>query len=91
MHLYLAQPDQLKYWLSKFVLEARKEYGESYPPNTLHSIYCGLLRCDIKPAMNFFKDSVFSGFQKTLDSEMKCLSSLYLEYGSRKDRQSLLQ
>ena len=32
--------------------------------------------CDIKPATNFFKDPVFSGFQKTLDSEMKRLSSL---------------
>ena len=43
VHLDLAQPDQLNYQLSKSVLEARKENGESYPSNTLYSICCGLL------------------------------------------------
>ena len=33
----LAQPDQLNYWLCKFMLGARKENGEGYPPNTLSS------------------------------------------------------
>ena len=28
VHLFIAQPQELNYWLSKFVLEARKENGE---------------------------------------------------------------
>ena len=32
-----------------------------------------------KPALNFFKDPEFSGFRKTLDSEMKCLTPLGVE------------
>ena len=62
MDLYLAQPDKLNYCLSKFVLEARKENGENYPPSKIYSICCGLLRYvrEIKPAMNFFKDPTLS-------------------------------
>ena len=78
VHLYLAQPQQLDYWLSKFVLETRKENGEHYPPNMLYSICCGLLRYvrDMKPDLNFFKDPAFAGFRKALDSEMKRLTGL---------------
>ena len=43
-HLYLAMPQQMNYWLCKFVLEGRKANGDHYPPNTLYSICCGLLR-----------------------------------------------
>ena len=55
VHLYLATPELLNYWLSKFVLEARTKNGDYYPPNTLYSICCGLLRYvrEIKPALNF--------------------------------------
>ena len=76
--MYLAALEQLNKWLCKFALEARKENGEYYPPNTLYIICCGLLRYvrEIKPALNFFKDPIFSGFQKTLDSEMKRLTSI---------------
>ena len=78
VHLYLATPELLNYWLSKFVLEARTKNGDYHPPNTLYSICCGLLRYvrEIKPALNFFKDSVFKGFQNIIDSEMKRLTSL---------------
>ena len=43
VHLYIAQPQELNYWLSKFVLEARKNNGEPYPPDTLYNICAGLL------------------------------------------------
>ena len=44
IHLCLGKPMELNYWLSKFVLEARKEDCSYYPPNTLYLICCGLLR-----------------------------------------------
>ena len=79
IHPYIAQPEQLNYWLSKFVrIETRKGNGEQYPPSTLYYLCCGLQRYvrDIKPDVNFFTDAAFNGFQKTLDSEMKRLTSL---------------
>ena len=77
MHLYIANNQQLDYWLSKFVLETRRSDGEHYPPNTLYSICCGLLRYlrEHRPEVNFFQDTSFAGFRKTLDGEMKRLHS----------------
>ena len=43
IHLLLANNHDLDYWLSKFVVEARRSDGECYPPNTLYSICCGLM------------------------------------------------
>ena len=56
------------------MLEARKSNGDFYP---LYAISCGLLRYvrDRRPELNFFKDPIFQGFPKTLDSEMKRLTS----------------
>ena len=80
VHLLIATPDQLDYWLSKFVVEAKNKNGESYPPNTLYGICCGLMRYvrDLHPEVNFFKDPQYAGFRKTLDGEMKRLRSLGL-------------
>ena len=44
VHLFIAQPQELNHWLSKFILEARKSNGEPYPPDTLYNICPGLLR-----------------------------------------------
>ena len=77
--------EQLRYWLSRFVLEVRKRDGSEYPPNTLHHICCGLLRHirqSGRPEVDFFKDPMFSNFTATLDSEMKRLRSL--GFGSKK-------
>lgn len=76
-HLMLAQPQQLDYWLSKFVLEVRKANGEHYPPDTLYCICTGLLRYirETRPEINIFKSPTYDGFQKTIDSEMKRLRS----------------
>ena len=77
VHLFLAQPHELDYWLSKFVLEARKANGEPYPPDTLYVICAGLLRYirEKRPEINIFKDHQYTGFRKTLDGEMKRLRS----------------
>ena len=76
-HLLITQPKELDYWLSKFVLEVRKENGDHYPPDTLYSICSGLLRYirQNRPEINIFKSPTFTGFQRTLDGEMKRLRS----------------
>jgi hypothetical protein len=38
VHLFIVQPQELNYWLRKFVLEARKEKGEPFPSDTLYII-----------------------------------------------------
>ena len=80
VHLYIANDHILDYWLSKFVIEVRNSCGNVYPPNTLYSVCCGLQRYikDHRPQINIFKDACFSGFIKTLDSEMKRLRSVGL-------------
>ena len=70
--------DELQHWLTRFVLEARKIDGTVYPPNTLHHLCCGLmryLRWNGKPQLDLFKDSDFTDFRASLDSEMKRLQS----------------
>ena len=72
-HLMIAVPSELNYWLSKFVLKARKADGGQYPPDTLHVICSRLQRFirEIRPEINLFKDPTFAGFQRTLDGELK--------------------
>ena len=64
---------ELSRWLCRFVLEVRRQDGKEYPPNTLYQICCGILRYvrEMGPDMDIFRQPAFSGFQKTLDSEMK--------------------
>ena len=38
------QVEDLAYWMSKFVLEARKTDGSEYPPKTLYAIVCSFKR-----------------------------------------------
>ena len=80
VHPLIATKYQLDYWLSKFVVEARRGDAEPYPPNTLYGICCGLLRYvrETRPAIKFWKDDDFAGFRKTLDGEMKRLRSIGL-------------
>ena len=67
-------------WLSKFILEVRRRDGKPYPPQTLYSIICGLMRYvrELRPDINFFSGSHFAGLKRTLDAEMKRLRSLGL-------------
>ena len=85
IHLFIAQPQDLDYWLSKFVLEAKKESGEPYPPDTLYGICAGLLRYirERRPEINIFKDYQYTGFRKTLDGEMKRLRSAGIDMKKR--------
>ena len=74
-YLLIQNSSQLDYWLSMFVLEVRRRDGLPYPPNTLYSMCCGLMRYvrDLHPEVNFFKQPEFAGFRKSLDGEMKRL------------------
>ena len=74
-HLLLCTPQQLDYWISKFILEVRKADRAPYPPNSLHQIVCSIQRYvrEHRPAVNFLKDAEFAGLRRTLDSEMKHL------------------
>ena len=48
----LPTPDDLTYWMSKFVHEASECNGDEYPPKTLHSLVCCF--------KHYFNDSVVS-------------------------------
>ncbi len=79
-HLLICNVHELDYWLSRFVLEARRTDGQPYPPQTLYGLVCSLMRYvrELRPHINFYKDPEFAGFQKTMDGEMKRLRSLGL-------------
>ena len=71
--LLSSDPKILNERLSRYIVETRKESGQSYPPSTLHQLLCGLLRYmrQTNPdALNFLdkKDTRFKPLQSTLDS-----------------------
>ena len=74
-HHLLCTPQQLDYWISKFILEVCKADGVPYLPKFLHQIICGIQRYvhEHQPAVTFLKEAKFAGLRKTLDSEMKHL------------------
>ncbi len=57
---------------------SEKANGDEYPPNSLYSICCGMMRYirEVKPELNFFTSPEFTGLQQTLDGEMKRLRAL---------------
>ena len=70
--------ESLSFWLSKFVIEVRKENGEEYPPDSIYSICCGLqrhLRTNGREEVNAFGDYQFATFRQVLDGQMKLLKS----------------
>lgn len=73
--LIAMSPESMNFWLSRFIMEARKRDGGDYPPKSLYLISCGLLRHlkDNEVNINFLndKDFTFTGFRKVLDSRMK--------------------
>ena len=64
---------ELNYWLSHFILEARRCNGDMYPPNTLYQICCGLQRAirETNPSWNLFTDPEFRECRDSLDAQMK--------------------
>ena len=76
----------INYWLSRFVLEVKRQDGTDYPPNPLYQICCGLMRnmkFHDRADINFFSDPVCESFRGILDSKMKELQTTG-EYISRK-------
>ena len=62
-HLKNIDMEELQHWMCAFILEIRKKDGSVFPPNTLHHIYCGLmryLRANGMPEIDFFKNERFS-------------------------------
>ena len=58
-------------------MEARRQDGKSYPPNTLYQLCCNPLRHiqTTQPGLNIFTDIELINFQKTLDAQMKKFKS----------------
>ncbi|XP_063442151.1 uncharacterized protein LOC134722460 [Mytilus trossulus] len=70
---------QIDFWMSRFIMECRREDGSPYPPNTLMNLTNGLqryLRENGRPEIFFLpkNTSTFSTFQKALDARMKELT-----------------
>lgn len=92
--LKMMTPEQMNYYLGRFIVEARKQDSSPYPPRSLYLISCGLLRHLRDSGVydkNFLdtKNLVFSEFRKILDAKMKELLSK--GYGSKiKQAQPLL-
>ena len=68
---------EVDFWLTRFILEARRADGKPYPANTLYSIATGLMR-HFKDNIKRFdlnilskNDANFSSFRNALDSKMK--------------------
>ena len=80
-------PDELEYWLTRFVLEVRKQDHTEYPPATIHHLCSGIqrhLRANHLPQLDIYSDALFANFRSTLDAEMKRLQQQGL--GSKKKK-----
>ena len=55
---------ELQHWLCYFILEVQKKNGTEFPPNSLHYVYCGIMRYVRVNGMNIniFKDKEFPNF-----------------------------
>ena len=66
-------------WLCRYVLETRQENGKQYPPKTIYSLLCGLLRVsqDRGGSLNFLNklDARFTDLHRTMDSVCSQLHS----------------
>ena len=64
----------INYWLSRFVLEVKRQDGTDYPPNPLYQICCGLMRnmkFHDRADINFFSDPVFESFRGSKMKELQ--------------------
>ena len=70
-------PDEVNYWLTRFILEIMKADGTPYPANSLYNISCGLLRHFREDLKRFDLNILakckpeFQSFRNALDSRMK--------------------
>ena len=63
----------MRKWLPVFIAETRNRNGDLYPPKTLYSLLCGILRhmrVENPEYPNFLdkKDPAFTGFLNTVDN-----------------------
>ncbi|XP_053386293.1 transcriptional regulator QRICH1-like [Mercenaria mercenaria] len=78
-HIPEIQECDINNHLSRFIVEARKQDGSSYPPASLYSIACGLLRHLRENGIydcNFLdpNKSEYTRFREVLDAQMKKLT-----------------
>ncbi|CAC5385968.1 unnamed protein product [Mytilus coruscus] len=78
--IHMLEAAEMNHWLQRFVIEVRNKKGEEYPPKSLYSIICGLLRyCKDMNVndKNFLEEKYlrFVTFRRVLDSRMKELLS----------------
>lgn len=69
--------NDLDYLLQDFIVSARKENKEPYPPASLRSIISGIIayfRNNFNRSWDFFKDNEFSKSRKVLDAKMRELT-----------------
>jgi len=62
--------EDIQYWLTKFVVEAKQKDGNEYPPNTIYQICYGRRRALNSAGhtdVNIFNAAEFSKFRDTLD------------------------
>ena len=80
----------VSFWLQRFVLEVRKSNGESFSPDSLYQLCCGIQRAlrEAGHDVNIFEQFQFVQFWSVLDAELKHLNAIgnYIE----KRRQMLL-
>lgn len=71
--------DDINRWLSRFIVEVRKRDGYFYPPKSLYLLASGILRYmrENGYTLNFMneKDDRFIRFRRSLDAQMKLLTS----------------
>ena len=70
--------EAMLFWLPKFITEVRRSDRNSYPPNSVYQICCGLsraLRSANRSEIDIFNSPKFSQFRDTLDSWMKTLKA----------------
>jgi hypothetical protein len=78
--------EEMNYSLGRFIIEARKQDGQPYPPRSLYLIACGLLR-HLRDKKVYDKNFLctqnleFSEFRKILDARMKEL--LQMGHGTK--------
>ena len=74
-----ATAQELDFWMSRFIMECRRDNSTPYPPNTLVALANDIqryLRENNRPEINFMQNNspVFPLFQKGIDAKMKELT-----------------
>ena len=70
---------EINFWMSRFVIECRRQDGSEYPATSLKHLVCSVqrhLKEDLKfEKISFFDSADFADFRRTLDARMKDLNN----------------